>query len=333
MPFFKGLVSCSSKKLKHIKNAIRSRFIPSQYYSIRIKYPTSKMSNLSNRKIAVVTGASQGIGYHVSRELAQHNYKVYACARHTEAIEKLAENFAEGVIIPCHLDISKVVEIKKFKEKLGLELPGQRLDLLFNNAGQSCTVPAIDVTDAMVEQCFQVNVFGHINMCAQLAEFLINAKGTITFTGSLAGIAAFPFGSIYGATKAAIHQYARVLHLEMRPFGVRVINTITGGVATDIAEKRPLPDHSYLNFKEGIEAFDRRREMAKRNHPTPVEEYAKQVVGDILSSRDPLDVYRGKLARLLTLVYTFLPYWLIEWGVEKKFRLHAAYKVLREKQH
>lgn len=290
------------------------------------------MSNLSNPKIAVVTGASQGIGFEITKELALHNYRIYACARRTGPIEKLAENFPEGTIIPQHLDISEINEIKKFKEKLGFELPSQKLDLLYNNAGQSCTFPALDVTNEMVEQCFKVNVIGHVNMCSELAQFLINAKGTIAFTGSLAGCTAFPFGSIYAASKAAIHQYARILHLEVKPLGVRVINFITGGVETDIADKRSLPTNSYLNFKEGVEAFDSRREMSKRSHPQPVEDYAKDVVKDILSHEDPIDLYRGTNARLMSLVFVIVPYWILEWGVAKKFKLAKAMKVLKERQ-
>lgn len=281
--------------------------------------------------IAVVTGASSGIGYAVSRELVSKGYKVYACARRTDPIEPLAQEFPQ-LIIPLALDISQESEIVELKARLGRELPEQKLDLLYNNAGQSCTFPALDVTNDAVEQCFKVNVFGHINMCRELSPFLINAKGTIVFTGSAAGIISFPFGSVYSATKAAIHSFARGLHLELKPFGVRVINAITGGVDTNIADTRPLSESSIYNFPAGREAFENRQLMAKKNHPMPAEEYARLLVDDILSKKDPVDVYRGSMSTFLRYVAQFVPFWLLEFGLVKKFKLQKVFNALENKE-
>lgn len=289
------------------------------------------MTKEGRTKIAVVTGASSGIGHAITKELASNGYKVYACARRTGPIEQLSKEFSEDVIIPCHLDITKESDIQQLKIQLANELPYRKLDLLFNNAGQSCTFPALDVTNDMIEQCFKVNVFGQINMCRELSQFLINAHGTIVFTGSLAGVAIFPFSSVYGASKAAIHQYARCLHQEMKPFGVRVINVVTGGVNTDIADKRPLPQSSIFNFKEGIEAFEYRQQMSKRNKPMSADVYAKKLMQDILSENDPVDVYRGTFATLMSWIMLLFPYWIIEWGFSKKFKLNKVYKVLKQK--
>lgn len=289
------------------------------------------MTKEGRTKIAVVTGASSGIGHAITKELASNGYKVYACARRTGPIEQLSKEFSEDVIIPCHLDITKESDIQQLKIQLANELPYRKLDLLYNNAGQSCTFPALDVTSDMIEQCFKVNVFGQINMCRELSQFLINAHGTIVFTGSLAGVAIFPFSSVYAASKAAIHQYARGLHLEMKPFGVRVINVVTGGVNTDIADKRPLPQSSIFNFKEGIEAFQYRQQMSKRNKPMSADVYAKKLMHDILSENDPVDVYRGTFATLMSWIMVLFPYWIIEWGFSIKFKLNKVYKVLKQK--
>lgn len=290
------------------------------------------MTETSSKKIAVVTGASSGIGYAITKELAAHGYKVYACARRIEPMEALRKEFEPGVVIPYHLDVTQEKEILELKSKLASELPYRKLDLLYNNAGQSCTFPATDVTNDMVEQCFKVNVFSHVNMCRELSQFLINAKGTIVFTGSIAGIGIFPFSSIYAASKAAIHQYARDLHLEMKPLGVRVINAVTGGVSTDIADKRPLPASSMFNFKEGIECFQNRQLMAKKNSPMTAETYAKKLVKDILSDRDPVDVYRGTFATIMSWAVIFVPYWILELVVSRKFKLDKMYNVLKQKK-
>ncbi|GAV56059.1 hypothetical protein ZYGR_0AZ02310 [Zygosaccharomyces rouxii] len=283
-------------------------------------------------KTALVTGASSGIGYAVVKELVKSGFTVYACARRLDLLEQLSKEYEPNRVIPYALDISNIEEIIQLKAYLSTHLPHQRLDVLYNNAGQSCTMPAVDVTNERLNQLFQVNVIGHMNITSQLCQFLINSKGTIIFTGSLSGVCVFPFGAVYAASKAAIHQYARVLHAEMKMFDVRVINAITGGVGTDIADTRPLPKSSPFYFPEGIEALDNRKFMAARNFPMSAEKYAEKVVKDILSPRDPVDVYRGTLASVVSWLMMFAPYWLVEWVVFKKFKLDAVEKALRQRR-
>lgn len=278
-----------------------------------------------SRKVAVVTGASSGIGYAITKELISNNYKVYACSRTLDGLTPLTSKYPPTVIEPYKIDITNLEEIKNFKDYLAKELVDKKLDLLYNNAGQSCTFPALDVSNEAIEQCFKVNVFGHMNMTKQLSQFLINAKGTIVFTGSTAGIISFPFGSVYSASKAAIHSYARGLHLELKPFGVRVINVVTGGVDTNIADTRPLPNDSIFNFKEGQDSFRYRQLMAKNHHPMPADVYAKKILRDIMSDHDPVDLYRGKMASILSWISLFIPYWLLEFGLIKKFKLGRVF--------
>lgn len=281
----------------------------------------------TRQKVAVVTGASSGIGFQVSKQLAQLGWKVYGCARRVELIKPLEQL---GVV-PVQLDITSTEEVKKFKELLQSQLPDGKLDVLYNNAGQSCTLPAFDVTDAQVEQCFAVNVFAPIRLTRELQEFLINAKGTILFTGSLAGLAPFPFSSVYCSTKAAIHQFARALHLELKGFGIRVINVITGGVATDIADKRPVPSGSKFDFPVALQSFENRKKMAEKNKPLSAERYAKKVIGDILSSRDPIDVYRGTYSTILSTVVQYFPGWFVEFVLTVKFKLGPIFNYQRKK--
>ncbi|CCH42045.1 3-oxoacyl-[acyl-carrier-protein] reductase [Wickerhamomyces ciferrii] len=276
---------------------------------------------------ALITGASSGIGFQVSKQLSQKGYKVYAGARRLEPMEPLKKY---GVI-PIKLDVSSIDSVLDVKKFLIEELKDGKLDILYNNAGQSCTFPGIDVTDAQVEQVFQVNVFGGIRLTRELISLIIKAHGTILFTGSLAGIAPFPFGSVYSATKAAIHQYARALHLELKPFDVRVINVITGGVLTDIADKRALPQTSLYNIPEGQHTFSERQEMAKRNQPMSAEKYSSQVINDIISGRDTIDVYRGSKVFLVSWLIRWFPGWAVELIFQHKFKLNALFKALRRK--
>lgn len=288
-----------------------------------------------NQKYALVTGASSGIGYEMCKQLVQKlNFKVFACARREYKLAELQRELGQDNIIPLKLDVANPEDIVKVKKEVFSILEGKGgLDLLYNNAGQSCTFPAFDVTHENMEQAFKVNVFGPIDLCRELGPLLIESKGIIAFTGSLAGVGIMPFGSIYSATKAAIHAYARVLHLEMKPFGVKILNVITGGVDTDIADTRPLPVSSCFNFKEGRAAFEYRQKMAKHNKPMAVKEYCAAVIVDIMKlsdgSEDPVDVWRGSKVGLIRFVMAFIPYAVLEWGFGFKFKLNPIFKALR----
>lgn len=294
--------------------------------------------SVQKQKYALVTGASSGIGYELSIQLVKKlNYKVFACARREQNLVELQGLLGEDNIIPLQIDVSKVEDIRKAKKIVYEKLQGKGgLDLLYNNAGQSCTFPGFDVSHENLDQAMKVNVYGPIDMSREFGPLVIEAKGIIAFTGSLAGVGIMPFGSVYSATKAAIHAYARVLHLEMKPFGVKVLNVITGGVDTDIADTRSLPESSCFNFKEGKEAFEYRQKMAKHNKPMSVQQYCGSVIEDIkgleTGESDPVDVWRGSKVTLVRIVMALIPYKILEWGFAIKFKLNPIFKAVKKEQ-
>lgn len=282
------------------------------------------------QKVALVTGASSGIGFATAVEFSKRGYKVFAGARRLEPMKPLAEQYNITIF---QIDVSDLDSVKNAKKFIQEETGDEFLDVLYNNAGQSCTFPALDVTDEQIAQCFEVNVYGPMRVVRELAPLLINAKGVIGFTGSLSGIVPFPFSCVYSATKAAIHQYAATLRVEMVPFGVKVINIITGGVKTNIADKRELPKDSVYNVPGIEEAFEARRLMAKKNNPMPAEEYARRVVNDFEGARleGALNVYRGKMSTFLAYVMALVPRFIVERILVRKFHLDVVFNYLKEK--
>ena len=199
---------------------------------------------MTRQKTALVTGASSGIGHATVIELANRGYKVFAAARRLEPMKDLESEHGAVILKVDVLSPESVLEAKKILSK---ETDGY-LDILFNNAGQSCTYPAIDCKDEWFKQCYEVNVFGQMRVTRELAPLVINAKGVIAFTGSVAALIPLPFNSIYSSSKAAIHLYASILNLEMKPFGVEVINIVTGSVKTSFGDDGSLPENSYYNI-------------------------------------------------------------------------------------
>lgn len=277
---------------------------------------------------ALVTGASSGIGLATAAEFAKRGITTFACARRLEPMRQLEE---KGVII-FECDVSLLESVKKAKEFVAEKTDGY-LDYLYNNAGQSCTLPASDVTDEQFKQCFEVNVFGCIRMTREFLPLLINAKGTVGFTGSVSGLIPFPFSSIYSSSKAAIHQYAATLRVEMKPFGVKVINIVTGGVKTNIADTRDIPADSLFRVPGIEKAIVERQQMAARNNPLPAEVYAYRVVNDFqsLSINGRLNIYRGKMASLLGYILCWFPRYLLEGILVSKFKLDSVFKEVQKK--
>lgn len=283
---------------------------------------------MTRQKTALITGASSGIGYATALEFAKRGYKTFACARRLEPMEPLK---AAGVVT-FRMDVSSLKSVQE-GVKFITEQTGGFLDVLFNNAGQSCTFPAIDVTDENFTQCFEVNVFGPMRITREFAPLLINAKGTVGFTGSVSGLVPFPFSSIYSSTKAAIHQYAATLRVEMKPFGVKVLNVITGGVRSDIEDKRDLPKTSLFQVAGIDNAIMERKQLARRNKPMEPSKFAFKVVNDFesLTVEGKLNVYRGSKATILGYLLTWCPRFIVERILIRKFKLTQVFETIRAK--
>lgn len=242
------------------------------------------------------------------------------------------EPLKEYGVIPVVCDVTSPESVENLKSQIARECDGY-LDILYNNAGQSCSLPALDVTDDMFKQCFEVNVFAPIRLTREFIPLLIKAKGVVGYTGSVSAVIPFPFSSIYGATKAAIHQYAATLRPELEPFGVRVLNIVTGGVKTNIADTRGVPETSLYQVPGIKEAVKERQQMAARNNPMPAEVYARKVADDfeLVTLRGKLNVYRGHMALFLGYLMYWCPRFVVEKILNRKFGLTAIFNQIRAK--
>lgn len=287
------------------------------------------MPAASEQKVALVTGASLGIGFALSRELKSRGYKVYAAARRLGPMEALK---ADG-IHTIQLDVADTESVIAAKKLIAAE-NNNSLHLLVNNAGSSCLFPCTDLKDEDSLQVYQANVFGPMRMVREFAPLIINTQGTITFTGSITGVVPFPFSAAYNSSKAAINQYAATLRLEMKPFNVKVLNIVTGGVDTNIADTRPLPKDSLYNTPTLLLLFETRKVMAKENSPMKPEVYARQVANDISRAtlvNGSFIRLRGTMATLMGTILWWCPRFVLEKILITKFKLTKGFEELRQK--
>ena len=179
-------------------------------------------------KIALVTGASSGIGAMTARELAKSGYTVYAAARRVDKMEGLK---ADG-IRPISLDLTREASMVNCVETI-LKETG-RIDVLVNNAGYGSYGAIEDVPMEEARRQFDVNLFGMARMIQLVTPGMReNHCGKIVNISSMGGKIWTKFGGWYHATKFAVEGFSDCLRMELAPFGIDVVVVEPGGVKTD----------------------------------------------------------------------------------------------------
>ena len=180
-------------------------------------------------------------------------------------------------------------------------------------------VPALDVDIDEIRETFETNLFAVMRMCQAFAPLLIEAKGTIVQIGSLAGVMPYAFGSVYNASKAALHSYSDTLRLELAPFDVKVVTIVTGGVQSNIARThRSLPEGS--RYAVLAKEYEERQTHSQANAVSN-EDYARRVVAQVLGSPSKTHVWEGGKSWLVWFVVTFLPRSTLDVVMTRMFKL------------
>lgn len=180
--------------------------------------------------LAVVTGASSGMGRETARRLAEKGFPVIIAARRVERLEELASQY-EGITAKA-VDLSNSQEVQAFCEYLArLSEP---VSVLVNNAGYSIRGALEDVPPEAVRRVFQVNLFSLIQVTqACLPAMRKKREGRIVNVSSMVGKFAFPMSGVYAATKHALEAVTDALRLEVAPFGIKVVAIRPGFVDTE----------------------------------------------------------------------------------------------------
>jgi NAD(P)-dependent dehydrogenase (short-subunit alcohol dehydrogenase family) len=226
-----------------------------------------------NGKAVLVTGASSGIGRSIAEHLASKGVFVYAGARKQKDLTALS---AIKNIQGIRLDVTKPEQISaavRLVEKEGRGLHG-----LVNNAGVFFHAPMIEVSEEDMQFMMDVNLFGPYRVTKAFAPLLIESKGRISTTGSIAGVSSGPMFGPYSMSKFAIEAFNDALASEMKKFDVQV-SVIEPG-----------------NFKSNIMKNMHKRvaKMEKNNTPSLYEAEYQAMLGftakDRSQHKDPIAV-------------------------------------------
>ncbi|TBL79471.1 SDR family oxidoreductase [Paenibacillus thalictri] len=223
-------------------------------------------------KVAIVTGASRGIGRQIALQLAKSGAQVvvnYSSNREKadEVVKTIEQSGGEAAAIGA--DVSKVSEVELlFSETIKRF---GRVDILVNNAGIMETTAILDVTEEMFDRHFAVNVKGTYFACQQAMKHMAQGGTIINFSTSVSG-AMLPGYSVYAATKGAVEQLTRQLAKEFGPKNI-IINCIAPGqVSTEL----------FLNGKseELVDSFRRMNAFGRLGEPEDIANAIDLLVSD-----------------------------------------------------
>jgi NADP-dependent 3-hydroxy acid dehydrogenase YdfG len=185
------------------------------------------------RGVALVTGASSGIGRETTIKLVENGYHVIAAARRMDRLDELAGQL--GNVTPKKVDLSDPDDVEQFCQEIS-NLP-EPVSLLVNNAGYSIRGTLEDVSMEAMRRIFEVNLFSLIRVTqACLPGMRKLRKGTVVNLSTIVGKFTFPMGGAYAATKHAVEAISDALRMEVRPLGIRVITIRPGIIATEFNE-------------------------------------------------------------------------------------------------
>ena len=184
--------------------------------------------NKTNLGVALVTGASTGIGHATAKALQNAGFRVFGTSR------RAAAERSDGVtMLTC--DVTDDASVAKLVDEV-LAKAG-RIDLLVNNAGIGLLGGAEESSIAQAQALFDVNVFGVLRVTnAVLPTMRRQGKGRIVNLSSILGLIPSPYNALYASTKHAIEGYSESLDHELRTFGIRVVLVEPGYTRTSFEE-------------------------------------------------------------------------------------------------
>jgi NAD(P)-dependent dehydrogenase (short-subunit alcohol dehydrogenase family) len=267
-------------------------------------------------KIALVTGASSGIGEATAERLAKAGYKVYGTSRRGAQASKRSIE-----MLPLDVTSDESVEsaVNEVIRRHG------HIDLLVNNAGFG--VAPAGAEESSIDQArsiFETNFFGLIRMTrAVVPHMRRQGSGRIINIGSVLGFLPMPYGALYAATKHAVEGYSESLDHELRTRGIRVSVIEPAYTKTSFDANFMEPDAKLDEYREAREGLNKRviEVMATAEQPGVV---ADTVLKAANAAHPKIRYAAGRLANRLRLLRRFAPAGVVDAGIRKDLRLDVS---------
>jgi NAD(P)-dependent dehydrogenase (short-subunit alcohol dehydrogenase family) len=263
-----------------------------------------------NQRVVLVTGASSGIGQACATYLAAHGFRVYGAARRGVSTNT-------GNVTMLTTDVTQDSSVEQTIATV-LEREG-RLDVVVNNAGMGIAGPLENTTVEQAKAQFEVNFFGAFRVCrAVLPAMRGQGQGYIVNIGSIGGILAIPYQSMYSASKFALEGMSEALRMEVRGLGIRVVLIEPGDHKTELTQRRTVTEVGEA-YSRGFASALKKTTHDEQNGAGP--EKIARLVYRVVQQGNPRHRYAIGPAPQLAAVWLkrLLPNGLVEFGMRSYY--------------
>jgi len=230
------------------------------------------MDDSTNRRFAVVTGASTGIGLELARCCARDGFDLLIAADEPEietAARALRADGAQVQAVVCDLSTSEGVDV------LVTAIGGRPVDALLANAGRGLGRAFLQQDFSDIRRVIDTNVTGTVDLVQRVArEMQARGQGKVLITGSIAGLMPGSFQAVYNGTKAFLDSFSRALRNEMKDSGVTVSCLLPGATDTKFFERADM-----LDTKVGQQEKDDPADVAATGYKAMMDGEAAVVAG------------------------------------------------------
>jgi short-subunit dehydrogenase len=272
-----------------------------------------------NNKVAIVTGASSGIGESIAELLANSGYTVYGTSR------KVAQTAQRSYkMISLNVNSEESIEAA-LKEVIQIE---GRIDLVVNNAGFGLAPGgAVESSIEQSKMVFDTNFFGIVRMTRAVVPYMRKqGEGRIINIGSILGLIPAPYMATYAATKHAVEGFSESLDHELRTRGIRVSVIEPGYTNTPFEANGQEVDSKIDEYSMARKALSKLLKVSVAGGDDP------KIVADVVlkaaNAKHPkLRYTAGKLACRLSFLRRFAPTALVDMGIRKEMKLDSFDKI------
>lgn len=247
------------------------------------------------KQTILITGASSGIGKAAALHFANKGWNVAATMRSTEGQTELEQH--ENIKL-YPLDVTEQVSVEEAVNSVFADF--EKIDVLLNNAGYGLVGPLEASTEEDVMKQFNTNLFGVIRTIkAVLPGMKAQKNGVIINVTSIGGLVAFPFNSLYHATKFGLDGLSESLKYELKPFDIKVKVVAPGGVLTDFAGRSlhtTIKPGDKTDYDEALAKVFKRFKSNSDNYSS-AELIAEIIYGAATDDSDKLRYVAGKDAQ------------------------------------
>ncbi|ASM75026.1 MULTISPECIES: SDR family NAD(P)-dependent oxidoreductase [Roseobacteraceae] len=236
----------------------------------------------TDRKIAVVTGGSSGIGFAIARRLATQGMRVIITGRQKDALDRAVQEL-DGDAAGLTADVSSPASLEALYAEIGNSF-GQ-IHTLVANAGLGLHAPLGKITEADYDRQFNTNVKG-IVFTVQGALPLMKAGASIVIVGSTSSIDPGPTMSIYGATKAAVRNLMRSWVSDLKGTGIR-INIVSPGPTNTQSLRNAFGEHA----AEALAFLTEKSPIGRIGEPEEIAEVAAFLASDAASYVNGIEMF------------------------------------------